>query len=102
MQTKLTIAVCVLLICLCASIFAGCCSTSESTSSESTSSESTSSESTSSDYEWYVKIYMPDGVIEGPGRIEVWSTSGIVSVEIDGIEYKVGCQNILARKLPEP
>lgn len=92
MQTKLTIAVCVLLICLCASIFAGCCSTSESTSSE----------STSSDYEWYVKIYMPDGVIEGPGRIEVWSTSGIVSVEIDGIEYKVGCQNILARKLPEP
>lgn len=92
MPTKLTIAVYVLLICLCIIIFSGCCSTSESTSSE----------STSSDYEWYVKIYMPDGVIEGPGRIEVWSTSGIVSVEIDGIEYKVGCQNILARKLPEP
>lgn len=87
MPTKLTIAVYVLLICLCIIIFSGCCSTSESTSS---------------DYKWYVKIYMPDGVIEGPGRIIITSNSGIVSVEIDGIQYKVGTQNILARKLPEP
>jgi hypothetical protein len=87
MPIKLTIAVYVLLICLCLGIFAGCCSTSESTSGN---------------YKWYVKIYMPDGVIEGPGRITITSNSGIVSVEIDGIQYKVGTQNILVRKLPEP
>jgi hypothetical protein len=87
MPTKLTIAVYVLLICLCIIIFSGCCSTSESTSS---------------DYKWYVKIYMPDGVIEGPGRIIIASNSGVVSVEIDGIQYKVGSQNILVRKLPDP
>lgn len=87
MRTKLKLVTYALLICLCLGIFAGCCSTSESTSGN---------------YKWYVKIYMPDGVIEGPGRITITSNSGIVSVEIDGIQYKVGTQNILVRKLPEP
>lgn len=81
---KMKLVVCVLLICLCIGIFAGCCSTSESDGS---------------DYEWYIKIYMPDGVIEGPGRIAVLSTAGIVLAEVDGIQYKVGSQNILARRL---
>lgn len=87
MRTKLKIVACVLLICLCIGIFAGCCSTSESTSGN---------------YKWYVKIYTQDGVIEGPGHIIIASNSGIVTVEIDGIQYKVGSQNFLARKLPEP
>lgn len=84
MQTKLKLVTCVLLICLCIGIFAGCCSTSESTSGN---------------YKWYVKIYTPEGVIEGPGRIIITSNSGIVTIEIDGIQYKVGSQNILARRL---
>lgn len=79
------LVVCILLICLCIVIFTGCCSTSESTSGN---------------YEWYIKIYTPEGVIEGPGRIIITSNSGIVNVEIDGIRYKVGSQNVLARKLP--
>lgn len=85
MQTKLKLVTCVLLICLCIGIFAGCCSTSESTSGN---------------YKWYVKIYTPEGVIEGPGRIIITSNSGIVTVEIDGIRYIVSSQKILARKLP--
>lgn len=87
MRTKLKIVAYVLLICLCIGVFAGCYSTSESTSGN---------------YKWYVKIYTQDGVIEGPGRVIITSNSGIVSVEIDGIQYKVGSQNFLARKLPEP
>lgn len=87
MQTKLTIAVCVLLICLCASIFAGCCA---------------NSDEGSSNYKWYIKIYMPDGCIEGPGKVLNYCSGGYVLVEIDGIQYKVGSQNFLARKLPEP
>lgn len=82
---KMKLVVCVLLICICIGIFAGCCSTSESTSGN---------------YKWYVKIYTPEGVIEGPGHIIITSNSGIINVEIDGIRYKVGSQNILARKLP--
>lgn len=82
---KMKLVVCVLLICLCIGIFAGCCSTSESTSGN---------------YKWYIKIYTPEGVIEGPGHIIITSNSGIINVEIDGIRYKVGSQNILARKLP--
>lgn len=82
---KMKFVVCVLLICLCIGIFAGCCSTSESTSGN---------------YKWYIKIYTPEGVIEGPGHIIITSNSGIVNVEIDGIRYKVGSQNVLARKLP--
>lgn len=85
MRTKLKLVTCVLLICLCIGIFAGCCSTSESTSGN---------------YKWYVKIYTPEGVIEGPGRIIITSNSGIVTVEIDGIRYNVGSQKVLARKLP--
>ena len=85
MRTKLKLVIYALLICLCIGIFAGCCSTSESTSGN---------------YKWYVKIYTPEGVIEGPGHIIIMSNSGIVTVEIDGIRYKVGSQNILARKLP--
>lgn len=78
------LVVCVLLICFCIVVFTGCCSTSESDGG---------------DYEWYIKIYMPDGVIEGPGRIIITSNSGIVNAEVDGIQYKVGSQNILARRL---
>lgn len=77
----------VLLICLCIGIFAGCCPTSDDGST---------------DYKWYIKIYMPDGIIEGPGRIRSHANSGLISVEIDGIRYKVGSQNILATKLPTP
>lgn len=87
MRTKLKLVTYALLICLFIGIFAGCCSTSESTSGN---------------YKWYVKIYTQDGGIEGPGRIIIASNSGIVTVEIDGIQYKVGSQNFLARKLPEP
>lgn len=85
MRTKLKLVIYALLICLCIGIFTGCCSTSESDGG---------------DYKWYVKIYTPDGVIEGPGRIIITSNSGIVNVEIDGIQYKVGSQKVLARKLP--
>lgn len=80
--------VCTLLICLCIGIFAcfGCISTDDG----------------STDYKWCIKIYMPDGIIEGPGRIKNYFNCGLVSVEIDGIQYYVGSQNILATKLPTP
>lgn len=86
MLTKLTIAVCVLLICLCI-ILSGCCA---------------NSDEGSGNYKWYIKIYMPDGCIEGPGKVLNYCNGGYVLVEIDGIQYKVGSQNFLARKLPEP
>ena len=93
MQTKFKIIVCVLLICLCFGIFAGC---SENTN------EGSSNYEDSDNYEWYVKIYMPDCCIEGPGKVIYMSTTGLLTVEIDGIQYKVGTQNILVRELPEP
>lgn len=77
----------VLLIILCVGIFVGCCPTNGDGST---------------DYKWYITIYMPDGIIEGPGCIIGGYTCGLVSVEIDGIQYRVGSQNILARKLPAP
>lgn len=85
MPIKLTIAVYVLLICLCIIIFSGCCANSDKDS-----------------YKWYIKIYMPDGCIEGPGKVLNYCNGGYVLIEIDGIQYKVGSQNFLARKLPEP
>ena len=87
MPTKLTIAVFVLLICLCIIIFSGCC---------------TNSDKDSCNYKWYIKIYMPDGCIEGPGKVLNYCNGGYVLIEIDGIQYKVGSQNILVRKLPAP
>ena len=87
MQTKLKLVACVLLICLCVGIFAGCCA---------------NSDKGSDNYEWYIKIYMPDGCIEGPGKLMYISNAGLITVEIDSIQYKVGTQNILVRKLPEP
>lgn len=56
----------------------------------------------STDYRWYVKIYMPDGIIEGPGSFKCGTNCGLVTVEIDGIRYRVGSQNILITKLPTP
>lgn len=93
MQTKLKIVVYVLLLCLCVGIFAGCSANTN---------EGSSNYEDSDNYEWYIKIYMPDGCIEGPGKVMYMSTSGLITVEIDGIQYKVGTQNILVRKLPEP
>lgn len=93
MRTKLKLIVYVLLICLCLGIFAGCCANSD---------EGSDNYEDTGNYEWYVKIYMPDGCIEGPGKIMYMCTSGLILVEIDGIQYKVGSQNILVRKLPEP
>lgn len=93
MQTKLKLVAYVLLICLCIGIFAGCCANSD---------ESSSNYEDPDNYEWYIKIYMPDGCIEGPGKVIHMGTSGLILVEIDGIQYKVGTQNILVRKLPEP
>ena len=87
MRTKLRIFTYVILICLCIGIFAGCYA---------------NSDEDSCNYEWYIKIYMPDGCIEGPGTVIYTSNSGFMLVEIDGIQYKVGSQNILVRKLPEP
>ena len=87
MRTKLKLVAYVLLICLCIGIFAGC---------------SANSDKDSCNYEWYIKIYMPGGCIEGPGKVLNYCTGGYVQVEIDGIIYKVGSQNFLARKLPEP
>ena len=92
MRTKLKLIVYVLLICLCICIFAGCCANSD---------EGSGNYEDPSNNEWYIKIYMPDGCIEGPGKIIYISTS-VILVEIDGIQYKVGSQNFLARKLPEP
>lgn len=76
----------ILLICLCIGILAGCCVDDDGTTN----------------YTWYITIYMPDGIIQGPGRIKNHSNSGLVSVEIDGIQYCVGSQNILAMKLSTP
>ena len=87
MQTKFKLVAYVLLICLCIGIFAGCCA---------------NSDKGSDNYKWYIKIYMPDGCVEGPGKLMYMSTGGLMTVEIDGIQYKVGTQNILVRKLPEP
>lgn len=87
MRTKLKLIVYVLLICLCIGIFAGCC---------------VNSNKSSGNYGWYIKIYMPDGCVEGPGTILNWYSCDLVLVEIDGIQYKVGSQNILVRKLPAP
>lgn len=83
----LKLVVFVILVCLCIAIFTGC---------------DADNDKDSDNYKWYIKIYMPDGVIEGPGKITIWSNSGIVSAEVNGIEYKVGTQNILARKLQAP
>lgn len=77
----------ILLICLCAGIFTGCCPTSDDGTT---------------DYKWYIKIYMPDGIIEGPGCIKTRDNSGLLSAEIDGIRYYVGTQNILVTELPTP
>lgn len=87
MRTKLKLVAYVLLIFLCIGIFTGCCA---------------NSDKDSCNYKWYIKIYMPDGCIEGPGTILNWYSCDLVLVEIDGIRYKVGSQNILVRKLPEP
>ena len=93
MWTKLKIIVSVLLICLCIGILAGCCANTN---------EGSSNYEDSDNYEWYIKIYMPGGCVEGPGKVIYESTTGLITVEIDGIQYKVGTQNILVRKLPEP
>ena len=91
MRTEFKIIVCVLLICLCVRIFAGC-----------SANEGSSNYEDPDNYEWYIKIYMPDGCIEGPGKVMYMSTTGLMTVEIDGIQYKVGTQNILVRELQEP
>lgn len=93
MRTKFKIIVYVLLICICVGIFAGC---SENTN------EGSSNYEDSENCGWYIKIYMPDGCVEGTGKVIYMSTSGLILVEIDGIQYKVGAQNILVRELPEP
>ena len=93
MRTKLKIVAYVLLICLCIGIFAGCFANTN---------EGSSNCEDSDNYEWYIKIYMPDCCIEGPGKVIYVSTTGLLTVEIDGTQYKVGTQNILVRKLPEP
>lgn len=93
MQTKFKIIVYVLLICLCIGIFEGCSANTD---------EGSSNYEDSDNYEWYIKIYMPDGCVEGPGKVMYMSTTGLMTVEIDGIQYKVGTQNILVRQLPEP
>ena len=93
MRTKLKLVAYVLLICLCIGIFAGCCANGD---------EGSGNYEDSDNYEWYIKIYMPDGCIEGPGKLMYASNSGVMLVEIDGVQYKVGSQNFLARKLPEP
>ena len=93
MQTNFKIIVCVLLICLCVGIFSGCSANTN---------DGSSNYEDSDNHEWYIKIYMPDGCVEGPGKVMYISASGLITVEIDGIQYKVGTQNILVRKLPEP
>jgi hypothetical protein len=87
MRTKLKLVVYILLACLCIGIFAGC---------------RANDDGGPDNYTWYIKIYMPDCCIEGPGTILNWYGCGLVLVEIDGIRYKVGSQNFLARKLPTP
>lgn len=76
----------ILLICLCIGFLVGCAI----------------DDAGSTDYRWYIKIYMPDGVIEGPGCFVSGTNCGLVTVEIDGIRYRVGSQNILITKLPTP
>ena len=93
MRTKLKVVAYVLLICLCVGIFAGCCANTN---------ESSSNYENPDNYEWYIKIYMPDDCVEGPGKVIYASTTGLITVEIDGIQYKVGIQNILVKQLPEP
>ena len=93
MRTKLKLVAYVLLICLCIGIFAGCSANTN---------EGSNNYEDSDNYEWYIKIYMPDSCIEGTGKVIYISTTGLMTVEIDGIQYKVGTQNILVRKLPEP
>ena len=93
MRIKLKIIAYVLLICLCVGIFSGCSANTN---------DGSSNYEDSDNYEWYIKIYMPDGCVEGPGKLMYMSTGGLMTVEIDGIQYKVGTQNILVRKLPEP
>lgn len=93
MQTKMKLVAYVLLICLCVGIFAGCSANTN---------EGSSDYEDSDNYEWYIKIYMPDGCVEGPGKLMYMSTTGLITVEINSIQYKVGAQNILVRKLQEP
>ena len=93
MRTKLKLIVYVLLICLCICILAGCSANTN---------DGSSNYEDSDNYEWYIKIYMPDGCVEGPGKVIYMSTTGLLTVEIDGIQYKVGTQNILVRELQEP
>ena len=93
MQTKFKVVAYVLLICLCVGIFAGCSANTN---------EGSSNYEDPDNYEWYIKIYMPDGCVEGPGKVMYISSGGLITVEIDGIQYKVGTQNILVRELPEP
>lgn len=76
-----------LLICLCIVIFAGC---------------GMADDDGTTNYTWYIKIYMPDGIIEGPGCIKNLSGCGVAIVEVDGIKYYVGSQNFLATKMPTP
>lgn len=52
-------------------------------------------------YNYYIEICTPDGIIEGPGRVINWGSSGLTLVEIDGILYKVGSQNVFARKMED-
>lgn len=59
------------------------------------------SDNNSTNYSYYIEICTPDGIIEGPGYIINWSSSGLTLVEIDGIQYKVGSQNVFARKMED-
>lgn len=52
-------------------------------------------------YNYYIEINTPNGIIEGPGRVINWGSSGLTLVEIDGIQYKVGSQNVFARKMED-
>ena len=62
----------------------------------------TMDDDSSTDYRWYVKIYMPDEIIEGPGRIINRPACGLITVEVDGIRYYAGSQNILVTEMPTP
>ena len=64
-----------LLICLCIGIFAGCCANTN---------KGSSNYEDPDNYEWYIKVYMPDGCVEGPGKLMYMSTGGLMTVEIDG------------------
>lgn len=59
------------------------------------------SDDNSTNYNYYIEICTPDGIIEGPGCIINWHSSGLTLVEIDGIQYKVGSQNVFARKMED-